>query len=153
MEQAVIVVDVTRDEALVRGRRASACDSCAGKGSCTTLGSWVERFAEMRVANPLGAKIGDEVIVEVSDGEFLRAALRLYGAPMLGFFAAGFSARALAMSMGSTSAELWAAGGALVGMFGVFFWLSRSKQELRHGARIVQIRAHGVGIPVVSPNS
>jgi sigma-E factor negative regulatory protein RseC len=153
MEQAVIVVDVTRDEALVRGRRASACDSCAGKGSCTTLGSWVERFAEMRVANPVGAKIGDEVIVEVPDGEFMRAALRLYGAPMLGFFVAGFSARALALAMGAASAELWAAGGALAGMFGVFFWLSQSRHELKHAARIVEIRAHGVGIPVVSSNN
>ncbi len=153
MEQAVMVVDVRRDEALVRGRRASACDSCAGKSSCTTLGSWTERVAEMRVANPIGANIGDEVIVEVPDGEFLRAALRLYGAPMLGFFVAAFCARALAIAMGSTSVELWAAVGALVGMFGVFFWLSRSRFELKQGARIVRVCAHGVGIPVVSSNS
>ncbi len=150
MEQAVIVVDVANGEALVRGQRATACGSCAGKSSCSTLGSWVERFAEMRVTNALGAKIGDEVTIEVPDGEFLRAALRLYGAPMLGFFAVGFSVRAMAFSMQAAAPELWAACGALAGMFGVFMWLRLAEKERMSGARIVHIRAHAVNIPVQS---
>jgi len=150
MEQAVVVMDVAHGQALVRGRRASACGSCAGKSACGTLGSWVERFADMRVANPLGAKIGDEVTIEVPDGEFLRAALRLYGAPMLGFFTAGFASRALAFSMGASSPEMWAAGGALAGMVAVFLWLRGSEKERMSGARIVHIRAHAVDIPVHS---
>ncbi len=148
MEQAVWVMDVQAGEALVRGRRATACGNCAGKSACGTLGSWVERFAEMRVANPLGAKIGDEVIVEVSDGEFLRAALRLYGAPMLGFFVLGFSVRAMAMSLQLGDPELLAAGGALAGMFGVFFWLRRGHLQEKSGARIVRICTKAVDIPV-----
>ncbi|MDQ6986280.1 MAG: SoxR reducing system RseC family protein [Mariprofundaceae bacterium] len=148
MEQAVWVVDVQAGEALVRGRRATACGNCAGKSACGTLGSWVERFAEMRVANPLGAKVGDEVIVEVSDGEFLRAALRLYGAPMLGFFTFGFSVRAIAMAMQVGDPELLAAGGALTGMFGVFFWLRRSHQNVKSDARIVRICTKSIDIPV-----
>ena len=150
MEQTVVVMDVAHGEALVRGRRATACGSCAGKSACGTLGSWVERFAEMRVANPLGAKIGDEVTIEVPDGEFLRAALRLYGAPMLGFFAAGFATRALAFSMDAATPELWAAVGALAGMAVVFVWLRGSEKERMNGARIVHIRSHAVNIPVRS---
>ena len=150
MEQAVVVVDVANGEALVRGQRATACGSCAGKSSCSTLGSWVERFAEMRVANPLGANIGDEVTIEVPDGEFLRAALRLYGAPMLGFFAAGFATRAMAFAMGASSPELWAACGALTGMAGVFMWLRLAEKERMSGARIVHIHSHAVDIPVRS---
>jgi len=148
MEQAVWVMDVQAGEALVRGRRATACGNCAGKSACGTLGSWVERFAEMRVANPLGAKIGDEVIVEVSDGEFLRAALRLYGAPMLGFFVVGFGVRAIAMSLQVGDPELLAAGGALLGMFGVFFWLRHGHLQEKSGARIVRICTKSVDIPV-----
>ena len=150
MEQSVIVVDVSQGEALVRGQRATACGSCAGKSSCSTLGSWVERFAEMRVANPLGANIGDEVTIEVPDGEFLRAALRLYGAPMLGFFAAGFATRAMAFSMQAVMPELWAACGALAGMAGVFMWLRLADKERMSGARIVHIHSHAVNIPVRS---
>lgn len=150
MEQAVVVLQAEDGEALVRGRRATACGSCAGKSSCGTLGSWFERFAEMRVANPLGARPGDEVTIEVPDGEFLRAALRLYGAPMLGFFAAGFAARALAMSMQQPNAELLAALAALGGMAGVFLWLRQTDRERMSGARIIRIRSHAVSIPVVS---
>ncbi len=148
MEQAVLVVDVKPGEALVRGRRATACGNCAGKSSCSTLGSWFERFAEMRVANRMGAKIGDEVVIEVDDAEFLRAALRLYGAPMLGFFIAGFSVRAVALAMSAAEPELWAAGAALTGMAGVFLWLRRSHRDEMSGARIVRIRAKAVDIPV-----
>ncbi|MDX8391740.1 MAG: SoxR reducing system RseC family protein [Mariprofundaceae bacterium] len=148
MEQTVFVVAVESNEALVRGRRATACGNCAGKSSCGTLGSWVERFAEMRVANSLAAKVGDEVIVEVSDGEFLRAALRLYGAPMLGFFTAGFSVRAMAMASDANAPELWAAIGALIGMSGVFVWLRHGCQHEKSGARIVQICTKSVGVPV-----
>lgn len=150
MEQAVVVIKVWGGEALVRGRRATACGGCAGKSSCGTLGSWVERYAEMRVSNPLGARVGDDVIIDVPDGEFLRAALRLYGAPMLGFFAAGFAARAIALSMGMADAELLAAVAALGGMFAVFLWLRNTDKERMSGARIVRIRAHAVDVPVVS---
>jgi len=148
VEQAVWVVDVKAGEALVRGRRATACGSCAGKSSCSTLGSWFERFAEMRVSNGIGAKIGDEVVVEVDDAEFLRAALRLYGAPMLGFFTAGFSVRAVALAMHAGEPELWAAGAALAGMAAVFGWLRGSQHDAISGARIVRIRAKSVDIPV-----
>lgn len=152
MQQTVMVVQVSGDEALVRGRRATACGSCAGKASCGTLGSWVERFAEMRVANPLGAKSGDEVTIEVPDGEFLRAALRLYGMPMLGFFVAGFASRAVAMAAGLAGAEFYAAFGALGGMLAVFLWLRTGEKERASAARIVHITARGVQVPVVSGN-
>jgi len=123
VEQTAIVVDVMNTDALVRGRRASACGQCAGKSACGTLGSWVERFAEMRVSNPLGAKVGDEVIVSVPDGMLLHVAMRLYGVPMLGFFTMGFLVRYLAFHFEMASPELWAAGGALAGMIVAFIWL------------------------------
>jgi len=149
MEQAVTVVDITGDDALVRGRRASACGQCAGKSACGTLGSWVERFSEMRVANPLGARVGDEVIVSVPDGVLMRAAIHLYGIPMLGFFTMGFLVRYLAFRFEAASPELWAAGGALAGMIAVLLWLRRTSEiQAASGARIVRIKSRAVGIPV-----
>jgi len=145
MEQAVTVVGVVNHDALVRGRRVSACGQCAGKSACGTLGSWVERFSEMRVANSLGAKVGDEVIVRVPDGVLLRAAIHLYGIPMLGFFSMGFLVRYIAFGFEVTSPELWAAGGALAGMIAVFVWLRRTADtQTTSGVSIVRIAVHVV---------
>ncbi|HCS13194.1 MAG: positive regulator for alginate biosynthesis MucC [Zetaproteobacteria bacterium CG06_land_8_20_14_3_00_59_53] len=152
MEQAVVVVEVSGAEALVRGRRATACGSCAGKSSCGTLGSWVERFAEMRVANPVGAKVGDDVTIDVPEGEFLRAALRLYGAPMVGFFLAGFTVRAVAMYADLPNAELCAAVAAIGGLFAVFLWIRNTDRGHKSGARIIRIRSRAINVPVVVAN-
>ncbi|MDQ6960865.1 MAG: SoxR reducing system RseC family protein [Mariprofundaceae bacterium] len=149
MEQAATVVDVMGHAALVRGRRASACGQCAGKSACGTLGSWVERFSEMRVANPLGARAGDEVIVSVPDGVLMRAAIRLYGVPMLGFFTAGFLFRYLAFRFEVASPELWAAGGALAGMIAVLVWFRYAPDtQAASNACIVRIKSRAVGVPV-----
>jgi len=149
MEQAVIVVDVMNNDALVRGRRASACGQCAGKSACGTLGSWTERFSEMRVANPVDAKVGDEVVVRVPDGMLLRAATRLYGIPMLGFFAMGFLVRYLAFRFEVASPELWAAGGALAGMIAAFAWLrNTSNTQSSSRASIVRIKSRSTGVSV-----
>jgi len=149
MEQVVTVVEVTNHDALVRGRRASACGQCAGKSACGTLGSWVERFAEMRVSNPLGARVGDEVVVNVPDGLLLRASVRLYGIPMLGFFIMGFLVRYIAFRFEVASPEVWAAGGALAGMIAAFAWLRRaSDTQTAGGASIVRIKSRAVDIAI-----
>jgi len=149
MEQTAIVVAVTNADALVRGRRASACGQCVGKSSCGTLGSWVERIAEMRVSNPLDAKVGDEVVVSVPDGMLLHAAMRLYGIPMLGFFTMGFLVRYLAFRFAAAAPELWAAGGALAGMAVAFVWLRRvSDTGADSGASIIRIKSRFVGITI-----
>jgi len=149
MEQVVTVVDVTNNDALVQGRRASACGQCAGKSACGTLGSWVEHSVEMRVSNPLDARVGDEVIVSIPDGVFLRVAIRLYGMPMLGFFIMGFLFRYLAFHFEAASPELWAAGGALAGMIAVFAWLRQSPStQSSSGVSIVRIKSRLVRVPV-----
>jgi len=149
MEQTVTVVGIVGHDALVRGRRVSACGQCPGKSSCGTLGSWVERYSEIRVANPLGARAGDEVIVSVPDGVLMRAAIRLYGMPMLGFFTMGFLVRYLAFFFGVASPEVWAAGGALAGMIAVLVWVRRtSDAQEASGARIIHIKCRAAGVPV-----
>ncbi len=150
MEQAVTVVGVVGHDALVQGRRISACGQCAGKSACGTLGSWVERYSEMRVANPIEARVGDEVIVSVADGVLIRAAIRLYGVPMLGFFTTGFLVRYMAFYFGAATPELWAAGGALAGMMAVLVWLRCTSGDMQpdDSACIVRIKSRPVGVPV-----
>ncbi|MDQ6994457.1 MAG: SoxR reducing system RseC family protein, partial [Mariprofundaceae bacterium] len=74
--------------------RASSCGSCAGKASCSTLGSWKEgsghgRILSLRIQNTLNARVDDEVVIEVADGLLLKTAFRLYAMPMILFMMVG----------------------------------------------------------------
>ena len=148
MEQVVTVVSVHGDQAVVRGRRASACGSCAGKASCGTLGSWVERFAEMRVINTVAASVGDTVVVEVPDGLLLRVAFTLYGLPMLVFLISGLAVRSLALALGWHAPEALAAAGGLLGVAAAYAWIYFRHRPQTLDARIVRIKARAVAIPV-----
>jgi len=122
MEQQVTVIDVQGSEAIVHGRRASACGDCAGKASCSTMGSWVERIIELRVRNTVHAQKGDVVLLEVPDNAVLRIAFRLYAMPMLAFVVAGLCMRALAVQLAWANAELWAALGGIAAVIGYYLW-------------------------------
>lgn len=109
-----MVVETNGQQATVRGRRATACGSCAGKASCSTMGSWKERLIELHVKNSLNAKVGDEVLLEVPDGLLMKVAFRLYMLPMLLFVVTGFSVSWLADAMHWLQPELIAAVAALL---------------------------------------
>ncbi len=127
--------------ALISGERASTCGSCAGKSSCSTLGAWNQRTLELLVYNDIGARVGDEVVIEVPDSLVLKSAYRLYGLPMLLFFAAGILAYVISQYFAMGQPDLWAA---LSGLGGVFVYYlsgafnSRGKASL--DAHIVQIQ-------------
>lgn len=149
MEQTVVVVSVDGDEALVRGQRASACGSCAGKSSCSTLGSWVERMVEMRVQNPVDARIGDTVVVAVQEGVLLRAALRLYGLPMLAFFAFGMFFLKIASMLHASAPDLWAVAGGMTGLAMAYTWVAlHARSHDRIEASILSIKERAVATPV-----
>ena len=127
--------------ALITGERASTCGSCAGNSSCSTLGAWNQRTLELLVYNDLGAKVGDEVVVEVADSLVLKSAYRLYGLPMLLFFAAGILAYITSQYFGMGNPDLWAA---LSGLGAVLvYYLSGAfnrRGEEGLNARIVQVQ-------------
>jgi len=148
MEQVVTVVSLHGDQAVVRGRRASACGSCAGKAACGTLGAWVERLAEMRVTNTVAASVGDTVVVEVPDGLLMRVAFTLYGLPMLAFLITGLVVRSLALALGWRAPEALAAVGGLLGVAAVYAWIYFRHRPQSLDARIVRIRARAVAVPV-----
>lgn len=96
---------------------------------------------ELTVNNDLGAKVGDEVVIEVADSLVLKSAYRLYGLPMLLFFAAGVTAYLASEYFGVGKPDLWAAVSGLGAVLG--YYLSGSfmgKGEAGLEARIVQIQ-------------
>jgi len=145
MEQQVTVIAVEGHEAVVSGRRASACGDCAGKTSCATMGSWVERVIELRVHNKIGAKAGDRVVLEVPDSAVLRIAFRLYALPMVAFIAAGLVMRSLALYLGWPAVEAVAALGGLIAVLSYYLWYKShlagiaSKSTAGLDVRIVRI--------------
>jgi len=122
LEQQVTVIAVEGSDAIVSGRRASACGDCAGKTSCATMGSWVERVIELRLHNNISATVGDRVLLEVPDNALLRIAFRLYAIPMIAFVAAGLVTRNLALYLGWPAVEAVAALGGMASVLAYYLW-------------------------------
>jgi positive regulator of sigma E activity len=142
MRQTVFVTEIHGNEATVVGERASSCNSCAGKASCKTLGSWKEvsgkgRVLKLRVQNELSAAVGDEVVIEVADGLLLKTAFRLYGVPMLVFIAVG-SVVGLTMQ-GQEHAGVASALSGILGVVAYYAWIWKQGAPEGFDARIVEV--------------
>ena len=151
MEQLVFVIAVEHDEATVCAERASACGQCAGKAACSTLGSWSKRTMQMRAKNPVGARVGDEVMIYVPDSWVLKAAFRLYGVPMLAFFLAGTGGWLLGGWLEAGSRELWAAVFGLAGVLAAYAAIYASERSSQGGglhASITRIKQRAGDVPI-----
>jgi len=151
VEQKVTVIAIEGEQALVQARRASACGDCAGKASCSTMGSWSERFAQIRVRNTVHAGIGDEVLLEVSDGMMLRVAFQLYGLPMIAFVMVGLTLRSLAMVADWPLPEVWGAFGGIAGVlltYAVLLYRNAHGMGKVLDAQMVRITQRAASIPI-----
>jgi len=143
MRQTVFVTEIHGDEAIVMGERASSCNSCAGKASCKTLGSWKEgseqgRVLTLRVKNDCGACVDDEVVIEVADGLLLKTAFRLYGMPMVVFIVVG-SMVGMVMQ-GKDVSGVAAALSGILGVIAYYAWIWKQGAPDGFVARIVEIK-------------
>jgi len=141
VRQQVYVTELIADDAIVSGERQSACGSCAGKSSCSTLGSWQSRSVTMRVNNSLHAQVGDCVDIEVPDHLILKASLRLYGVPMIAFLLAGLCGWQFASALNLDHIDVYAALAAVLGVVFAYGWIWRADHKQQHCvAKIVAIR-------------
>jgi len=145
LEQQVTVIQTDGNSATVRGRRASACGDCAGKASCSTMGSWRERLIDLHVKNTIGAEVGDEVLLEVPDGLLLKVAFRIYALPMLVFVLTGATVAWLAGLMSWPAQELLAALAALISVPVTYLLLLRGSNSAKVDldVRMLRIVNHG----------
>lgn len=79
MRQLAMVEELYKDYALVNVKRATACgENCAMcKGGC------VATTKTVRAQNLVGAKPGDNVVIEIADSSVLFGALAVYIMPVL----------------------------------------------------------------------
>lgn len=77
-----IVTKLKSKEAWVTTTRTGACEACAAKGSCRTLGGGKEM--EVEAINTVGARVGDTVIIGFETSSLLKISFLLYIVPVFG---------------------------------------------------------------------
>jgi len=127
IEETGRIVDVQGVFAWVDSERASTCTSCAVSKGCGTgaiarvLG---RRRVRMRVLNRIGARVGDDVVIGISETGLLRGSLAVYAAPLSGLFAGALAGYAMAgRFLPEWPADPAAIAGALAGFIAGLVWL------------------------------
>ena len=137
------ILEIRGDRVKISLPLKEGCSTC---GKCT-LGKG-EKYMRLEVEAIPGARLGDEVMVEVPERDPLIAALLLFGIPLLGLFLGGGVGYLLFYSLGGDAN----AGAGLLGlitMAGVFVILRRRERHRMKkdggGIRIVRILPPGAG--------
>lgn len=116
------VIALVGDLAYVTAERRSACGQCGVSNACGT--SLLERVfgrhpVELPARNPIGAQVGDVVVVGLSEQGVLRTAAAAYLVPILGLILGG----ALGEYAGGAHSEAAGVLGVLLGLALAFWWL------------------------------
>ncbi|MBE9567423.1 MAG: SoxR reducing system RseC family protein [Proteobacteria bacterium] len=91
IEEQAQVIAVEDGQLILQAQTQSACGSCSAKNGCgTSLLSKVvgRKFSRFQASNDINAKVGDTVVVGLSEDALLKGSLVMYLIPiisMLGF--------------------------------------------------------------------
>ena len=139
MQTKATVIATDGKYAIVECERTSACDGChkAENGGCTVCSMMgADRKISTKAFNPMGAVVGDRVVIESNTGRILLYAALVFLLPLILAFAF-WGAVAL-----MTENTLWqVCGGAfgfVISFVGIFFY-SRSKRNKTCDVEITEI--------------
>ena len=121
-EHATVTV-VSPDGTWVEAKPSSACESCASRGSCHTVGK--ERNS-VQVINSLDARVGDTVVIAFATGSLLKALFLLYMVPILALLAGACAGHYVLAPYLDQNPSVVAAVTAFVFFFAAI-WLSKFK--------------------------
>jgi sigma-E factor negative regulatory protein RseC len=76
-----VVVRADADGAWVKTIRGDACKGCSSKTACHTMGGGEEM--EVSAVNPIGARVGDRVVLKMDTLAFLKGTFLVYMFPIL----------------------------------------------------------------------
>ncbi len=105
IEETALVIRSGPGYAEVRPGKRSACGSCSAKGGCGTalvaglLGR--RRNNTLRLADPLGTRPGERVVLGIDEAAMVRASLLLYGLPLVTLLAGMIAGQSLAGEAGA----------------------------------------------------
>lgn len=120
LEAVVSVVRVSGGIAWVEAEQRSACGHCASAGHCATgvLGSLLGRRRRLlAIDNRLHSRVGDRVVVGISDSQLSGAAAAAFLVPMLCLLLP--AALADATGLGNVAVALSGGAGLVVGLLGL----------------------------------
>ena len=89
IEQRAIITRTEQGFAWIEAQRETSCGSCSAQKGCGTgilAKSIGRRFISMKVLNPIGAEVGDEVVVGLPEYSFLTSAFLTYLLPLILMF-------------------------------------------------------------------
>lgn len=128
------VVEVVGDQAWVElPARAASCGNCRNTEACAeglTGRAGVRRY---RLANTIGARVGDAVLLDIAAGTLWRASLASYGLPLL----LGLAAAAAGQVAGG---DAWAVAGLLLGLGAGLMLLRRRELRARRDQDLISLQ-------------
>jgi len=137
IEESGQVVDVEGAFAWIESERTSTCGACNVRKGCGTavlakvLG---QRRVHLRVLNRINARVGDAVVIGISESGLVRGSLAVYAVPLSGLFAGAISGDALGRHFFTGSPDPVAIVGALAGLAAGLFWLKRFSRRTEKDA-------------------
>ncbi|MEW6673192.1 MAG: SoxR reducing system RseC family protein [Thermodesulfobacteriota bacterium] len=135
-----IVCKTDATTAWITTTRSSACESCASKKSCNTLGSATEM--EVQAVNTAGAQVGDRVVISFETASLFKLSFLLYIFPILAMFAGALLGQTVAPYLHVDATILSVVCGFL--FFGLAFGLIRLRgnrlaQKDEYRPRVIRI--------------
>lgn len=141
-----IVVAVAGDGADVRVTAGAACESC--KGDCCRVDK--DGLVVEGALNTPGARVGDEVEVEVAEGADVRAGLIVYILPVAGLLIGYLAGNLLGGAIGLNRDVVGATGAVLAVSAGLLLLRARGRNVLRAARYRPHVRA--IIAPGLSPS-
>lgn len=137
IEETGQVVDTEGEFAWIESERTTTCGSCAVRKGCGTsaiakiLG---QRRVRLRVLNRINARVGDNVVIGITESGLVRGSLAVYAAPLLGLFAGALAGQAVGSAVFALQSDVAAITGALTGFIAALLWLKRFSDDRKRDA-------------------
>ncbi|WP_417596626.1 SoxR reducing system RseC family protein [Oceanospirillum sp.] len=152
LEEQAIVVDVSVGEVWVETCRQTACQSCSAKSSCGhSLLSKISSGKTQRLQVQTNQKfqVGDQVILGLGEGAFIRGSALVYLLPLLTLMAGALIGEQF---FGQDSAMSFALSGAglLFGFVYVRWYSLRHRQDSQYQPVVLRKQSSAGDIPLVN---
>lgn len=135
-----LVIRVDSTGTWVQTGKSEACESCSSKGACHTLGGG--KASEVPVLNPIGAGIGDRIVLKMDSSRLLKATFLVYMFPILMLILGAGAGEWIARSAGLNSPAapaLLGFGGLAAGLLIMRVLANRLARKDEYRPRIVKI--------------
>jgi sigma-E factor negative regulatory protein RseC len=135
-----LVIRVDSTGTWVQTGKSAVCESCSSKGACHTLGGG--KAVEVPVLNPIGAGIGDRIVLKMDSSRLLKATFLVYMFPILMLILGAGAGEWIARSAGLDSPAppaLLGFGGLVAGLLIMRVLANRLARKDEYRPRIVRI--------------